>query len=288
MKTAFLILTHKNPIQLSEIVSHLGDENSGVFIHIDKRSDRLPFEKSLSSQSFKNYHLFQHTKIIYSSVSYIDACMPMIRKAFELGYDYFVLLSGQDHPLKPINEILSFYEKNKESNYLTYNEIPYAELAYNGLMRTEYLNFIVKNRMETLFPFKDIKHKISTKGKALNFLLFLRSFGQTRRKFPLNMTPYYSSQWWNISRKGIEYVLNFIDSNPEYYKYHKRALHPEEMFFQSILLNSPLKKTIVNDNLRHIEWKPGNKHPETLELDNFKNIDFDPKDLFARKVDLKK
>ncbi|EGE1074208.1 glycosyl transferase, partial [Escherichia coli] len=28
----------------------------------------------------------------------------------------------------------------------------------------------------------------------------------------------------------------------------------DEMFFQSLLLNSPFKKSIVNNNLRYIKW----------------------------------
>jgi len=56
-------------------------------------------------------------------------------------------------------------------------------------------------------------------------------------------------------------------------------------FFQTLLLNSPLKDRIVNDSLRYIEWHRPGKKPATLRADGFDALRSSSK-LFARKLDM--
>lgn len=59
----------------------------------------------------------------------------------------------------------------------------------------------------------------------------------------------------------------------------------EEIFFQTILLNSSFKNNIVNNHLRYMDWNaPTGTLPKILSADDFEKIykkDF----LFCRKVD---
>ena len=48
-KIAILILGHKNPNQLSKLVSSLANSHFDFYIHIDKKVDILPFQKSLEN-----------------------------------------------------------------------------------------------------------------------------------------------------------------------------------------------------------------------------------------------
>lgn len=87
-----------------------------------------------------------------------------------------------------------------------------------------------------------------------------------------------------MSREAIAYILRFIEDNHKYIKFHKRALHPEEMFFQSILLNNKsFQNKIINDNLRYIRWVKGNKHPELIDEQDLEPI-HKSNAFFARKV----
>lgn len=285
MKIAFLVLAHKNPLQLSKLFKSLEHKNTGIFLHLDKRTNKKEFVEAFNKKNIKLECLNQKTKIIYSSYTYIQATLSLILDAYSKGYDYYILISGQDFPLKPIEHIYNQILDNKTMSYLDYNTIPYIKLAYNGKMRVNYFNFLVNKKMETLFPWQEISHKMSIKGKLLNLYLWLKNGLKTKRNFPLKMQAYYSSQWWNFSKEAISYILDFLKTNPTYISYHKNALHPEEMFFQSILLNSNLKNKIINNNLRHIEWEEGNKHPNTLDFKKIKNID-SKINIFARKFEL--
>jgi hypothetical protein len=62
---------------------------------------------------------------------------------------------------------------------------------------------------------------------------------------------------------------------------------PDEHFFHTIVLNSPLKDTVVNDDLRYLEWH----HPDVaggpavLGRQDYKKV-MTSEALFARKFDV--
>lgn len=288
MKTAFLILAHKNPQQLSKLIGMLKHNDSGIFVHLDRRSDERAFIDAFKEHNVSPDFLSREVKIIYSSRTYIDATLILVKQAVDTCYDYFVLLSGQDLPLKPVDEILNFFNEHPQMNFIEFTQIPNRNLWYDGIGRTEFFSFRYRNRMETLFPPAEIRHNISFRGRVLNYLLWICNLGRTHRKFPLSMTPYYSSQWWNISKDTMKFILQFISSNPSYYQYYKHALHPEEMFFQSIVLNSQYRQQTVNDNLRYIRWQRNQKHPELIEFNELESIAANTEKLFARKFDMKR
>lgn len=285
MKLAILILAHNKPKQLAYLLSLLKHPDVGVFLHLDKRSDQKAFETAFIAYNVKPRYITQKEHIIYSSIRYIYASLDLMREAYRQNYEYYCLISGQDLPLKPIEDIISFFEANKERNYIEYKAFPVERLPYGGATRYEYYNYLIGEKMETLFPWKKITHNMSFQGKILNFLLSIRSGFKYHRTYPLQMDPYYSSQWWNINRNAMQVLLNFADKNPGFLGYHKHALHPEEMFFQTILLNQP-ELQIVNDNLRYIEWKAGNKHPEQLQINHLDKISLQTDAIFARKFTL--
>jgi hypothetical protein len=61
---------------------------------------------------------------------------------------------------------------------------------------------------------------------------------------------------------------------------------PDEIFFQTIILNSSFARRAVNDNLRYIEWKdPDAGSPAILRKSDFQKLASSSK-LFARKFDM--
>lgn len=66
-------------------------------------------------------------------------------------------------------------------------------------------------------------------------------------------------------------------------RFFKYTWAPDELFFHTILYNSPLKKTLVNRSLWYIDWNT-NGSPKTLTLDDYDRI-VRSDALFARKFD---
>lgn len=63
------------------------------------------------------------------------------------------------------------------------------------------------------------------------------------------------------------------------------GLCADELFLQTIIMNSPFRNNLVNDSLRYIDWERGK--PYTF-IDEDYNILMASNKLFARKFDYKK
>jgi hypothetical protein len=100
------------------------------------------------------------------------------------------------------------------------------------------------------------------------------------RKFPKGYTPYGGSQWWCLTRDACSYIVKEQDSLYNFYKY---TLVPDEMYFHTLLLNSPFKEKIVNDTLTFFKWS-AKDNPEILSKHDFDELKLSPK-MFARKFD---
>jgi hypothetical protein len=106
-----------------------------------------------------------------------------------------------------------------------------------------------------------------------------------RRKLPLDLKPYGGSGYFCLPREVVKYVVDFVEKNPSVRSFFRRAFIPDEMFFQTILMNSHYSSRISNDNKRYIKWKRSvGGHPEILTKSDFDNIKTSGK-LFARKFD---
>ena len=45
-----------------------------------------------------------------------------------------------------------------------------------------------------------------------------------------------------------------MSENPDYVRFFEHVFVPDELFFQTIIMNSALRDTVVNDNLRYVDW----------------------------------
>jgi hypothetical protein len=80
-------------------------------------------------------------------------------------------------------------------------------------------------------------------------------------------------------------VLRFVREHRRFVRYFRTVDVPDEVFFQTILLNSPLRDEIVDDDLRHVVWEEHGVAllgPERLD-----ELAASPQ-LFARKFDVER
>jgi hypothetical protein len=105
-----------------------------------------------------------------------------------------------------------------------------------------------------------------------------------RRRLPLGMTPYGGSAFWCLAREALAYVHRFVREHPDVAEFFEHTKIPDELFFQTVLMNSPLAPTIVNDDLHYVDWSGGGAHPATLTAEDFDKLRSSGK-LFARKFD---
>ncbi|PAD95865.1 beta-1,6-N-acetylglucosaminyltransferase, partial [Terribacillus saccharophilus] len=90
-----------------------------------------------------------------------------------------------------------------------------------------------------------------------------------KRKFPLLYQGYdyfAGSQWWCFNTVFTDYLLEFLDKNKQFVRFYKNTFIPDEMFFQTIIMNSPFANT-VEPGLTFTDWNLG-KPPYPSLIDN--------------------
>lgn len=269
MKFAYLILAHKNFEQLVDLVDTIHSLDSFIFLHIDKKINIDPLLKNELSQR-SVFICDDPVTVSWAGFSQIQATIKLVNMVYDNGIDvdYFHLISGQDFPVKNNNYIKSFFEMNDGVSYMNFFPLPYDNWMYKGMDR-----ILFEWNIDSIGYYESYKD-----------VLRQNSMG-TVRSFPDKILPYGGSQWWSLHRQCIEYIQEVcIDGNP-IYDFYKKCCIPDEMLFQTILVNSKYKDLIINDNLRYIDFVSGPEYPRVLRLEDYDKITSENNYIFARKFD---
>jgi Core-2/I-Branching enzyme len=287
MKVACIVLAHRSPEQLGLLLSALRSPELRVYLHLDSRARLDGFRPTLSEATAHGVTMLRRRPTRWGGPEILDATIEGLARGVRDGCDYFVLISGQDFPLRPVDEIVGFIEGNRTKSYIRYWELPTPRWRYEGRDRIQFYTYDVFGRRETCIPAGEDMSMFNWRGRALNRVLRARTLLQGERRFPSYARAVGGIQWWNLTAAAAQYVLTFLGEHPDYRHYHQHTLAPDELFFHSILLGTEFATAaeIINDDLRYMDWDPGSDHPRTLTSDDLKAM-LGAGDLFARKFDL--
>jgi hypothetical protein len=269
MKIAVLILAHKNPVQLRRLVDRMKTDFE-VFIHFDKRS--------LIHMSFppeEHVHILENKHATYwGSNNIVLAEIDLLRAAHILDSDYYILISGQDLPLLSNAEIKEFVVNNY-SDHIEHSKLPIGYWGQSGGIERISL-FWENNAGKGMWPYLNKVGGFATRTLQKTF--------NVRRKLSFDL--YGGSQWFNLTKESVRFILSFIDNNEWYLKRFKHTRASDEIFFQTILLafDYHAKDKIRSHHLRYFDWDTGPEYPRVLRLDDHEKI-MKSKSLFARKFD---
>jgi hypothetical protein len=286
MMLAFIILAHRLPNQLASLLSVLRSPHAQVYLHIDRRAPVAPFNRALGQAPFDDPVCLARRSTRWGGPGMVDASLDGLARGLADGCEYFMLISGQDFPLRPIEEIVEFAATAGPRSYLESFALPTTRWRFGGHDRTDFYTYDLLGRRETCIPRGEDVSFFNWRGRMLNQALRLRTALMPPRRFPAYARPFGGSQWWNLSRTAAEHVLRFLDEHPDYRAYHEYTLAPDELFFQSILLGNEFagRDQLANDSLRFMVFPEGASHPRTLTVDDLPAIGASD-ELFARKFD---
>lgn len=276
MKKAYIILAHKLPQQLYRLLSRLDDKQSDFYVHVDQKVDILPFQCALEPL-LTNIYWVERVSSSWASFDLVQATLNGLYaiKASGKPYQRISLLSGQDYPIKSNAYLDAFFQQSPYRIFIEFFTIP-NEARWQprgGQFRLDKYFFGMQ-------PSKRLR------AKAINF--FASFFPFLRRHIPKHLTHYGGSQWWTIDDKALDYILDYLAKEPSYIDYHQHTFVPDEIFFQTILLNASdphIRQSISPNPLRYMNWpNPADSHPETLVIKDLQAITESPA-LFARKFD---
>jgi hypothetical protein len=265
MKLAHLILAHAMHPQLQRLVKRLQHPDAHIYIHIDKKADTGQFNHLLTIPGV--FFIENRVLVTWGDYNMVQATLNSFQEilATAENYSHINLLSSQDYPLKPTQDIHSFLFANTDKTFIRWFAIPQQwDEPLSRLTKYSFgdYDFPAKHRLQAL----------------ANTLL-------PARKMPKSLQAYGRSQWFTITPACALYVINYLNENKNVQRFFRMTWAPDELVFQTILVNSPLKNSLVNNHLRYIKFTPAASRPKTLTIDDAYILKTTDK-LFARKFDL--
>lgn len=241
MKIAYLISAHNTPKHLRHLVDSLSTDAATFFIHIDKKSD---IKEYLALKSDTIHFTKKRIAVYWGHFSQVEAILVLLKTAFysNIKFDRFVLLSGADYPIKHTTYIETFFQNNKDKEYI---------LIRNKEQLTR--------RLENYKPSPRYKQQVNFIRKTL-VKTHLISEKRNYKKHLGKLTPYGGSSWWGLTYKAVEYILHFVNNNPKLIRFFKNTRCPDEVFFQTILGNSHFKEKAIG-TLTFVDWRLGGANP---------------------------
>ena len=123
MNIAYLILAHEQPSLLERLVGALATEHSFFFIHIDKKAHERDFSAVLKREDVTP--AMRRFRVFWAGVNMVKATLSLMQtaKQYPTDFDYYVLLSGTDYPIKS-NKVIFDTLSRSTSEYIRHYKIP--------------------------------------------------------------------------------------------------------------------------------------------------------------------
>ncbi|MCT7949699.1 beta-1,6-N-acetylglucosaminyltransferase [Ancylothrix sp. C2] len=303
MKIAYIILAHRFPEQLIRLVNRLNNENALFFLHIDKKTSPEIYTQLTSNLNFPNVWFTKRISCYWGDFGIVAAMLEGIKELCnrQLDFDRLVFLSGQDYPVKSTAQIEEFFSQNPDQIFLEYqdNSIPTDAIGwpnrnYDNInywhFRFGSLRFVFPGSLN-LNSFnrycRGNKKWFKILSALWSSLMFLAPV-KPKRQFPQGFEPYRGSQFCCLPRECVEYIHSYLQQNPGFVEFFKYVDIPDEMFFQTLIVNSPFKEKIVKDNKFYIDWNnPNPTRPRIFVAKDYTRLAYSTK-LFARKFEMSK
>jgi hypothetical protein len=268
MKIAYLIRAHYAPAQLGRLVDRLDSENAAFFIHISARTSGGTHSKMQQAVGERaNVQWVERVATYYAGFSLVQSTIVGLQAiAAAEPTSHTVILSGQDYPARPTPEIEQFFQQQPGKSFVEHFALPVADKwpgEHGGLDRIRYRYF----------------ERINYKTRTLRLPIL-------RRRFPPGLQPYGGGAWCALSHDAVRYITSFVDQKPDVVRFFRHVKIPDEIFMHTVLLNSPLRDTVVGNDVHYIDWSHGGAHPKTLGTEDYDRI-LESGKLFARKFDVR-
>ncbi|XP_063077573.1 xylosyltransferase 2 isoform X2 [Engraulis encrasicolus] len=230
VRVAFMLVVHGRALrQLTRLLKAIYHKQHFYYIHVDQRSDYLHREVVALASRYPNVRATPWRMVtIWGGASLLKAYLRSMADLLSTDtppWDYYINLSATDYPTRTNDELVAFLSKHKGKNFL----------KSHG---RENARFIKKQGLDRLF------HECDNHMWRLG-----------ERAIPEGLEVSGGSDWFALTRHFVEYVVTsqdqLLSGLKQFYTY---ALLPAESFFHTVLGNSHLCESLVDNNLRVTNW----------------------------------
>lgn len=270
-KITFIILAHENADHVADLASLLTewDPHANAVIHYDLNSPRAQFERLRSrvAGSSRIHLVKDRQKCGWGNFSLVDSVVRALRviRREKIDCDRVMLVSGACMPIRPLGEFSQFLDSHSQMEFI---EAYDSSWMIGGLRKERYQYWHFFNHQ--------------THPRLFNGHFQLQRMFWPKRRFPRALEPRFGSQWWCLSWKLCEKILNYIQKHPLVYFFFSTTWIPDEMFFQTMAFKFTHTDNISRRTLTFFHFNDWGK-PIVLMDDHAEMIRKLPF-FFARKV----
>lgn len=290
MQKNYLILAHKNPLQLSRMIERLDDGASKFFIHLDAKTPIEPFAACLEGGHIR--FIEPRERCVWGDFSIVRATIHLMEAASK-EQGVFILMSGQDYPIQSQGHINAFLESNKEFDFIEIEPLEEKwkpKMVKDKLEHYHILHSEERGHSNCYAPFAhcSVFQKLRTLTHLLKGRLSQKNF-RLLCSLPKRVAPferqYAGSQFWAFSERTFYTILNYIREHKAalegYYKYTSSS---DEIYFHSVLMNLVAKDSTIKlkDPITYVNYFRKNNVFITEDFDKLTSA---KGKLFARKFD---
>jgi hypothetical protein len=295
----YIILAHKNPAQVARLIRALRTDATRFYVHVDRNVAIAPFQRLLAAEEDCCF-VEPREKGTWGDLGIVHATLHALRQVVaDRRTGHCVLLSGQDYPIKSNDYIAQHFAQNPDTSFVRATLLPDSMWDHDGRDRLEYYKFNWSDEREDytqlppLLTMDFMRH--CSRHVATLVRLLRRGMAPwavlKKRRFPPYLRPCGGDQWWAVPVATAANLLKFLHDHPDYLRYHRYTLLPDEIALQSVFrhLAESQDPTQLRPPVTYVNWeRPGAVVlPVTFDRHDFHEVTQQPAGfLFARKFDM--
>jgi len=270
VKVAYLILAHAGLDFLDRLIASLNNDNCGFYVHVDGKA-----EANYASACKNVTVLSDRSDVYWAGYSQLEAEVKLLQRAIKSDFDYYVLISGVDYPIRPNQFLYDLLSSGDE--FISTCKVP-----------TEHKPL---SRFESYYLHYDRRAR-SAKSYSLWLAETALRIAWRKKNIPFKL--YAGSSWFALTKGAVKHVLSTLEEDPRYEEFFRTCLCSDVAVFQTILANSPFKHRMTH-NLTYTDWSTNpapaiisDRHIELFQKQvTFTSVYGEYRPFFARKFDTK-
>lgn len=284
MPLAYLILAHRNPAQVARLFKALHHPEDTFVLHFDRRApaELHTLGRELAAAHPANVFMLPSRSILWGGGVMSEVQIEAMGAALEASaaWRHFINLTGQDFPLRSRAAILARLEASPDANYIGWHDPLASGLWKNARERIEHYH-LEWPWLHRLLAVPGLGRRLRAVLGWTNRIPYVPGY---RRRWPDFFRYYGGANHVVLTREACHHLLKSPHAR-RIRRWLLPAAHANEIVFPSVLLNSPLAHTVINDHLRAVEFpNPASPNPRTFTSADLPRLLASPA-LYARKFD---
>lgn len=265
MRQVILIHAHKDLAQLNALVEALVDDEFLIYVNVDAKS-----AIDIDALHPAVHLVRRRIDIVWGDFSQVQATLNSMRQvvAEVRAFDKLVFISAQDFPLLPNRRLKQALAALAGRELLDCVQV--GPQGWQCAERYQYFHRGADGPLALLAC------------RAANRAMRLAGLA---RGMVHGWQPWGGSSWWSLSRACVKAIVVQVRDDPAIVRFFRSVACPDELFFQTLVMNSPFRDQVLPDNFRYLQWEQaGARNPKVLDESDFDTISAS-RAHFCRKLD---